>query len=152
MVLSKVTRNGWDPSFFEPLREAATLAAMQCYWNCTAVLQSNHLCLYAQTWNPQAIIPCYASALSPVSCSFLSAFEQRYYRLNQAAAIAKYVDHSKPRIQFSLTGRTRTGCWSNDEQTSYSKRWWYSLIYVHWFPIWTFTILKKNFFCSAIRG
>ena len=155
MMLSKVTRNGWHPPSSEPLREAATLAAIQCYWNCTALLQSNHLCLHAETRNPQAITPFYTSALAPVSCSFLSscsAFEQRYCGLNQAAAIAKYVDLSKPRIHFSLPGRTYTGCWSNDEQKSYSKRLWHSLLCLDWIPIRTFPILKKNFFCSAICG
>lgn len=153
MMLSKVTRNFWDPPSLEPLREAATLAAIQCYWHCAAVLQSNHLCLHAQTWNPQAITPFYTSALALVSCCFLSscsAFEQRYCGAHQAAAIAKYVDISKTHIQFSLSARTYTGCWSNDEQKRYSEIWWFSLLCVDWFPIWTFLILKKNFFCSAI--
>lgn len=61
-MLCKVTENGWNPPSSDPLRETATLAAIQSYWNCTAVLQRNHLCLHAQTWDPQAKTPFYTSA------------------------------------------------------------------------------------------
>lgn len=153
MMLCKVTRNGWDPPSSGPLGEqppwlpySVTGTAQQC---CKAITCA----LHAQTWNPQATTPFCASALAAVTCSFLpscSAFEQRYCGPHQATAIAKYVDISRTHIQFSLSGRTYTGCWSNDEQKSYSKRWWLSLLSVDWFPIWTFPVLKKNFFCSAI--
>lgn len=153
MMLLNVTRNGLGPPSSKPPREAATLAAIQCYVNCTAVIQCNRLCLCAQTWNPQAITTFYTSALALVSCSFLwncSASEQKHCRPYQAAAKAKYVNIFKTCIQFSLPGRTYADFWRNVKEKSYLKRWWYLLLCVkNWFPIWTFSILKKNFFCSA---
>lgn len=113
------------PPSSRPLREAATLAATQCYWNCRAVIQCNRLCLCAQTRSPQAITTFYTSALALVSFSFLwncSASQQKHCGPYQAAAIAKYVDIFKTCIQFPLPGRTYTDFWSNVEKKKLLKK------------------------------
>lgn len=116
-MLCKVTRNSWNPPSSDPPREAATLAAIQSYWNCTTVLQRNHLCLHAQTWAPQAKTHFYTSALALIRCSCLlscSVFEQRYCAPYKAAETAEYFNTTNALIQTSLPGRLYTGCSSKD--------------------------------------
>lgn len=115
-MLCKVTGNGWNHPSSDPLRETATLAAMQNYWHCTAVLQKNHLCLHAQTWDPQAKTPFYTSALALTRCSSLlscSVFEQSYCAPYKTAETAKYFNIANPLIQTSLPERLYAG-WSKD--------------------------------------
>lgn len=129
-MLCKVTGNGWNPPSSDPLREAATLAAIQSYWNCTAVLQRNHLCLHAQTWAPQAktllhLCPGSQTCSCLLSCSV---FEQRYYAPYKAAETAKYFSIANPLIQTSLPERLYTGCWSKDPVPFHFRDMFFSLV------------------------
>lgn len=116
-MLCKVTGNGWNPPSSDPLRETATLAARQSYWNCTAVLQRNHMCLHGQIQDPQAKTSFYTSALALTKGSCLlscSVFEQSYWAPRKAAETAKYFNIANPLLQTSLPEILYIGCWSKD--------------------------------------
>lgn len=126
----KVTGNGWNLPSSDLLRETATLAAIQSYWNCIAVLQRNHLCLHARTWDPQAKISFYTSALALARCSCLlscSVFEQSYWALYKAGETSEYFSIANPLIQISLPERLYPGCRSKDPAPCHFPVWFFNL-------------------------